>query len=148
MTIVDNAEKPVEAAIATTTTTNVIKEDEEKATSDINNKEDVAANAAAGEAPQVEIKKLEVGSRVAKQFLFFGTVTEVWKNKKGEDHYAVVFDDDDQEDLSFAEIQAAIALYQEKKDKDTKRRNKIVANKRGGKAPKAYRRVSPYPKRG
>ena len=147
MTIIVNDDKPTEATTATTATTLDDKKEEEEEpiiTNPNDIKEEEVINAASIEA---KIIKPKVGMRVAKTFTFFGDITEVWKDKKGEDNYSVLYEDDDREDFSRAEAQAGIVLAEEEKDLDITRRSKTPSTKRGGKAPSTYRRVSPYPKR-
>lgn len=105
-----------------------------------------AANAAATESTQVKtMKEAKVGDRIAKSFMFYGTIKEVWKDSKsGKKLFHVEYDDSDTEDFDRDQAVAALALYEENKDKDRKK-GKAANKRRANPAP--YRRVSPYPKR-
>ncbi|KAL3919217.1 MAG: hypothetical protein SGILL_003865 [Bacillariaceae sp.] len=148
MTVIVDTEKPMEDTPASTMVL-AEKEKEHKEGEEASPPAKLeVTNAAAIEAPLVLAKEPQLGTRIAKNFPFFGDITEVWTDKKSNKWAHIVYDDGDEEDILLSEAEACMILYEKKKDQDTKRRAKKSAAKRGGKAPVVHRRVSPYPKRG
>lgn len=76
------------------------------------------------------LKDVKVGTRIANTFIFYGEVSEIWKDKKGNTMWKIVYDDDDEEDFNDKELSTALALYEEKKesDKPRKRRKKLTSS--------------------
>jgi hypothetical protein len=117
----------------------VDKEEKNTVETEVHDDEElVARSIPSKEAPSMVDAK--VGDCVAKHFLFYGTITGIWKDKKGNKMWRVLYEDSDEEDLNVEEMTAAVALYKKKKEGNQfNSRAKKTVNRTKRNIPKPYK---------